>query len=276
MASISGARMDQASQQFSFMELCMLESGLQRRYNYPIPILSTLEEVQLIRDYQVVEYITYRLISGYNAGDNITQSFVDNYDFYIFPIVNPDGTKISPTPPLSNIHTNLIPRPQASSTPKPPTANGAKTANLPLPPQTQPASAATSTATGPSPGTRTAAAPRPTPVRKPMPAKAPLTPPRTLVSSTSSRPSTPQPGSVKASVHPLLSNILKPNFPDKTLHRLALLRPRHPLPLRLQRDRAAASTPQMGTGRLPHECRYPRLIGPCNHVHIRPRRRYPV
>lgn len=40
---------------------------------------------------QTLEYITKQLIDGYKAGDNLTQTFLDNYDFYIFPIVNPDG-----------------------------------------------------------------------------------------------------------------------------------------------------------------------------------------
>ena len=58
--------------------------------------LSMEKENKLSGEYQVVEYITHQLISGYNAGDNITQSFVDNYDFYIFPIVNPDGKHLPP------------------------------------------------------------------------------------------------------------------------------------------------------------------------------------
>ncbi|KAK8123327.1 hypothetical protein PG999_003245 [Apiospora kogelbergensis] len=39
----------------------------------------------------VVEYITLQLINGYNAGNNQTRSFLDRYDYYIFPFVNPDG-----------------------------------------------------------------------------------------------------------------------------------------------------------------------------------------
>ena len=41
--------------------------------------------------YQVVEYLTLQLIQGYGV-DNLTTSFLDKYDFYIFPFVNPDGT----------------------------------------------------------------------------------------------------------------------------------------------------------------------------------------
>ncbi|KAI8955753.1 hypothetical protein F4801DRAFT_174243 [Xylaria longipes] len=39
----------------------------------------------------VAEYLTYKLVTGYNAGDNDTQSVLDKYDFYIIPVVNPDG-----------------------------------------------------------------------------------------------------------------------------------------------------------------------------------------
>ncbi|KAK5048241.1 hypothetical protein LTR84_005911 [Exophiala bonariae] len=39
----------------------------------------------------VIEFLTLNLIQGYKAGDNYTQSFVDNYDFWVFPFVNPDG-----------------------------------------------------------------------------------------------------------------------------------------------------------------------------------------
>ena len=44
-----------------------------------------------------VEYLAYQLIAGYGKDSNVT-SFVDNYDFYLIPVVNPDG---SPTPSLS-------------------------------------------------------------------------------------------------------------------------------------------------------------------------------
>ncbi|KAI1465123.1 uncharacterized protein F4812DRAFT_132881 [Daldinia caldariorum] len=39
---------------------------------------------------KVVEYITYQLVANYN-NDTTVKSFLDNYDFYILPIVNPDG-----------------------------------------------------------------------------------------------------------------------------------------------------------------------------------------
>ena len=37
-----------------------------------------------------VEYLAYQLIAGYGKNKNVT-SFVDNYDFYLIPVVNPDG-----------------------------------------------------------------------------------------------------------------------------------------------------------------------------------------
>jgi murein tripeptide amidase MpaA len=40
----------------------------------------------------VIEFLTLNLIQGYKGGDNVTQYFVDNYDFWIIPFVNPDGT----------------------------------------------------------------------------------------------------------------------------------------------------------------------------------------
>lgn len=42
---------------------------------------------------QTLEYITKQLIDGYKSGDNLTQTFLNSYDFYIFPIVNPDGKR---------------------------------------------------------------------------------------------------------------------------------------------------------------------------------------
>ncbi|KAI0393886.1 hypothetical protein F5Y17DRAFT_458417 [Xylariaceae sp. FL0594] len=40
---------------------------------------------------QVVEYILYQLISGYTNNDKLVQKVLDNYDFYVIPVVNPDG-----------------------------------------------------------------------------------------------------------------------------------------------------------------------------------------
>jgi murein tripeptide amidase MpaA len=37
-----------------------------------------------------VEYLAYQLIDGYGKDDLIT-SFLDDYDFYLIPFVNPDG-----------------------------------------------------------------------------------------------------------------------------------------------------------------------------------------
>lgn len=40
---------------------------------------------------QVVEYVTLQIVNGYKAGNTTIQSILDSYDFYIFPVVNPDG-----------------------------------------------------------------------------------------------------------------------------------------------------------------------------------------
>ncbi|KAI0156724.1 hypothetical protein GGR52DRAFT_198697 [Hypoxylon sp. FL1284] len=39
---------------------------------------------------KVVEYLTYQLVANYN-NDTTVKGFLDEYDFYILPIVNPDG-----------------------------------------------------------------------------------------------------------------------------------------------------------------------------------------
>lgn len=39
----------------------------------------------------VTEYIAYRLLGDYRAGDEGVREAVDKYDFYIIPVVNPDG-----------------------------------------------------------------------------------------------------------------------------------------------------------------------------------------
>lgn len=38
----------------------------------------------------VTEYIMYNLLTGYGSD----QSYLDKYDFYIFPVVNPDGRSL--------------------------------------------------------------------------------------------------------------------------------------------------------------------------------------
>ncbi|PHH93354.1 hypothetical protein CDD83_5908 [Cordyceps sp. RAO-2017] len=43
---------------------------------------------------KVVEYLAYSLLSGYQNDDEI-KSLVDKYDFYLFPVVNPDGFKFT-------------------------------------------------------------------------------------------------------------------------------------------------------------------------------------
>ncbi|KAF3933746.1 hypothetical protein ABW19_dt0206783 [Dactylella cylindrospora] len=39
----------------------------------------------------VVEYLTYQLITGYQRNDTAVKTILDKYDFYILPVVNPDG-----------------------------------------------------------------------------------------------------------------------------------------------------------------------------------------
>ncbi|KAI3339030.1 hypothetical protein F4824DRAFT_68880 [Ustulina deusta] len=38
----------------------------------------------------VVEYILYQIVTGYKS-DTLVQKVLDNYDFYVLPVVNPDG-----------------------------------------------------------------------------------------------------------------------------------------------------------------------------------------
>lgn len=38
-----------------------------------------------------VEYLAYQLIAGYRQKDKDVTSFLDSYDFYLQPVVNPDG-----------------------------------------------------------------------------------------------------------------------------------------------------------------------------------------
>lgn len=42
---------------------------------------------------QVVEYLAYQLIGGYQSGDEEVKSLLDYYDFYIVPFHNPDGKR---------------------------------------------------------------------------------------------------------------------------------------------------------------------------------------
>ena len=137
----------------------------------------------------VVEYLTSQLIDGYKTGDNDTQAFLNNYDFFVFPFVNPDGASL-PLPTSSLASTDS---PQASFTPKPTNASGARTASPAR--KTAPVSAATSTATGNSDGTPTTAAPPQTLARKPTKAKHPPTPPKTKASTNSSASSVTAPAS---------------------------------------------------------------------------------
>jgi murein tripeptide amidase MpaA len=43
-----------------------------------------------------VEYITLQLLQGNQNGDETVSGFLNKYDFFIFPIVNPDGESRQP------------------------------------------------------------------------------------------------------------------------------------------------------------------------------------
>lgn len=45
----------------------------------------------------VVVYIAEQLIEGYNNGDARIKPLVENFDFYIVPVVNPDGYEYTHT-----------------------------------------------------------------------------------------------------------------------------------------------------------------------------------
>jgi len=50
-----------------------------------------------------VEYLAYQLIDGYGK-DELVTSFLDDYDFYLIPFVNPDGqiTLLTPNSQRTN------------------------------------------------------------------------------------------------------------------------------------------------------------------------------
>jgi len=67
-----------------FTELYTPENGLRRWYD-PLLILIAITDY-----FKVVEYFIYNLLTNYASNTEI-KGFVDKYDFYIFPVVNPDG-----------------------------------------------------------------------------------------------------------------------------------------------------------------------------------------
>lgn len=67
---------------------CMPENGLQPWYlTSVISLTASIDRICVI---QVVEYTALELLSNYGEDDEITK-IVDTQDFYIFPVVNPDG-----------------------------------------------------------------------------------------------------------------------------------------------------------------------------------------
>ncbi len=108
----------------------------------------------------VTEYIAYNLLEQYRFDSDIKHA-MDSFDFYIFPLVNPDGIYLHhPTSPLCSALANP---PQDLFTAKPKTACGARTDRGRT---ALPASAAISTVIGMPTGTRKAA-------RPPLPAAVP-------------------------------------------------------------------------------------------------------
>jgi murein tripeptide amidase MpaA len=105
---------------------------------------------QMLTHASTIEYVAQQLIKGYKSGDNITQAFLNSYDFFIFPFVNPDGTH------ALCCHFAHPYNSQALFTPKPTSASGERTVSHHQ--QMHPirhASAAISTAIGRLTGTPT-------------------------------------------------------------------------------------------------------------------------
>lgn len=44
-----------------------------------------------------VEYLANEILNGYRANDATFRSWLDTYDIYILPVVNPDGFVFSQT-----------------------------------------------------------------------------------------------------------------------------------------------------------------------------------
>lgn len=65
----------------------MRENGFPLRY---VLLHQGLNVAKLIH-LQVVEYITLQLINAHKNATNATDSILNQYDFHIFPVVNPDG-----------------------------------------------------------------------------------------------------------------------------------------------------------------------------------------
>lgn len=65
------------------------ESGLHQWYIHLAHLVNQAENVK------VNEYIAYQLITTYST-DATIKSYVDKYDFYVFPLVNPDGEPLEP------------------------------------------------------------------------------------------------------------------------------------------------------------------------------------
>ena len=156
-----------------------------------------------------MEYIAYNLLNNY-ANSTEVKNIVDKYDFYIFPIVNPDGTFTLCDPPLSLLITSV---PQGLPSHRPTPVSGGRTGLLLLP--AAPATDVTSTGTIlPSLPTQTLAHPRLNLATGTSPGRRPTVPPPALA---------PRP--TKAS-HPSTLPKLKVFKPSSTPALLPLLAPR--------------------------------------------------
>jgi hypothetical protein len=85
LVCIFGVLVALVSLQCCIMEQSTLENGSLHRK------LADTRYRSRLMIHSTIEYVAQQLIHGYKSGDNVTQAFLDNYDFYIFPFVNPDG-----------------------------------------------------------------------------------------------------------------------------------------------------------------------------------------
>jgi hypothetical protein len=99
----------------------------------------------------VVEYMAYNLLTNYAKSTEI-KGFIDKYDFYMFPVVNPDGESFLSDRALALGSSDIL---QASSTRSPTTDYGERTARaLPAAPAWATILTVTGRTSGPSPAER--------------------------------------------------------------------------------------------------------------------------
>jgi hypothetical protein len=59
-------------------------------FNYGKSYDCVLLDIGTYTLFKVTEQVAYSLLSNYTTSSTI-KSYIDKYDFYIFPVVNPDG-----------------------------------------------------------------------------------------------------------------------------------------------------------------------------------------